>query len=150
MPYISTWIIEQQVALIVMAGAITRDELRNGIIKASKMTANSSAEKVHIFVDMRHMTRYPMSLSDLNNTSKEELEAVNGYTIMISNNQIINFISRTILAMSGKPFKSFSQPELALAHLAAVDNTLTTLPDIDAYEQFVQQLCNNAGYVLSS
>lgn len=112
-----SWLKEEQV-ILTETHAWDAEGLREDCITITQMIDDSEYRLVHTIWDFRNLTQHPVSITVLSEATRtlftnEKL----GYVIVVTNNKVVDFLSRAVLSLYKTRHHKASTVEAAMQFL---------------------------------
>lgn len=111
------WLVENQVFMVVLPAELDEALLEDYDELIVQILDKTAADKVHLVVDMRGLTKSPSLMKSRALKHPKHLKLGWGLLVGMSSNPVIRFTAATIAQLMHLRFKSFERMEDALAHL---------------------------------
>jgi hypothetical protein len=124
MPAQNEWIVPGRVLASHFYGDLQLDEVKASNDEAQGWIAREGIAPVHTIVDMSGIQRYPTSLKDVRSIVRVDKPEMAGWTIIVSGNTIIRFISSTVTQLLRQKVRVFDGLDDAYTFLWEADSSL--------------------------
>lgn len=124
MPAQSEWIVPGRILVSHFFGDLKLEEVKASNNEAQEWIANEGVAPVHTIVDMSGIQRYPTSLKDVRDIVRVDHPDMAGWTIIVSGNTIIRFISSTVSQLLRQKVRVFDGLDDAYTFLWSTDSSL--------------------------
>ncbi|MCU0500143.1 MAG: hypothetical protein MUF87_22570 [Anaerolineae bacterium] len=126
MPYQSAWIVPDRVWYNRNYGIMTTEEIKEGNVEAASAIRNGVAP-VHFVIDTSDLKNFPINLKEMSDSTLFMKEANLGFTIYVTSNMMIRFITQTLTQISKLDFRVVKTLDEGLQLLQILDQTLPPL-----------------------
>jgi hypothetical protein len=123
MGYTIGWHIPDRVVLITFIGTLTLNDIDRMNLDTMALVGQG-APPVHVVSDLLGMDRYPTSIKEISKFIRNDMKARLGWTIVITRNKLVRFMSGVIIQLTGTRLRFFDTREEALAFLYENDVSL--------------------------
>jgi hypothetical protein len=124
MPAQNEWIVPGRVLASHFSGDLQLDEVKASNSEAQVWIASAGIAPVHTIVDLSGVQRYPTSLKDVRSIVRVDNPDMAGWTIIVSGNTIIRFISSTVTQLLRQKVRVFDSLVDAYTFLWETDPSL--------------------------
>jgi hypothetical protein len=124
MAHDTSWYIPQRAILQRVWGELTIEEMAE-INKELESYLDQGIPLVHILIDVTKVEKYPNSVHQIGKVMKRNNTEREGWTLLVTNSQIIRFIGSVVTQFSTLRFRTFQKFEDAVEFLLHQDSTLT-------------------------
>ena len=121
MPYKIEWQTPTVVISLKLEGVVTLTELRAFNAEIINMIDSVDRTLTHLIADFSDATLLPTKVADLRNTLTYLQHENIGWTALITNDQLMRFVTSIVSQMSQARFRSFESFEDALEFIDYVD-----------------------------
>lgn len=118
------WIVPGRVLASHFGGDLNLEEVKVSNNEAQEWIAREGVAPVHTIVDLSGVQRYPTSLKDVRSIVRVDKPEMAGWTIIVSGNTIIRFISSTVTQLLRQKVRVFDRLDEAYAFLWDTDPSL--------------------------
>lgn len=118
------WIVPGRVLASHFVGDLNLAEVKASNDEAQQWIATEGIAPVHTIVDLSGVQRYPTNLRDVRSIVRVDKPEMAGWTIIVSSNSIIRFISSTVTQLLRQKVRVFDGLEDAYHFLWETDATL--------------------------
>ncbi|MCU0498733.1 MAG: hypothetical protein MUF87_15385, partial [Anaerolineae bacterium] len=126
MPIKATWLAQDRVWYARAYGTLTSNDVKEANIEAAGMI-RIGTPPVHFIIDTTGIQNFPINLKDSSDTSMFLREDNLGFTMYVTTNMMIRFITQTITQVAKMDFRVVKTLEEALQLLQILDQTLPPL-----------------------
>jgi hypothetical protein len=120
MPQIVNWLIEDQVIISHIVGDISLDEIKRASEEISALI-DTGTEKVHLFVDVKALGRFPFDLIGLRKTAVYLQNPKLGYIAVYGASRMAGNFAQMLISLSGVQARFVRDYAEALNYLAQHD-----------------------------
>jgi hypothetical protein len=124
MPAVNEWIIPGRVLAAHYSGDLKLEEVSTSNDEAQHWIANEGVAPVHTVVDLSGITRYPTNLKDVRDIVRVDHPEMAGWSIIVSGNTIVRFISSTVTQLMRQKVRVFDSLDEGYAFLWETDASL--------------------------
>jgi hypothetical protein len=124
MPYTIGWHIPDRVVLITFEGTMTLDDIDHMNLDTMALVGQG-VPPIHVVSDLLAMERYPTSIQEISKFIRNDMKARLGWTIVITRNKLVRFMSAIIIQLTGARLRFFDTLDDALIFLHDNDVTLS-------------------------
>lgn len=124
MAHDTSWYIPQRAILQRVSGELTIEEMAQ-INKELETYLDQGIPLVHILIDVTKVEKYPTSVHQIGKVMKRNNVEREGWTLLVTNSQIIRFMGSVVTQFSTLRFRTFPKFEDAVEFLMKQDTTLT-------------------------
>lgn len=136
------WMIPDYVFVTYVWGEVTFAEFVDAVPPGIELVRSVTARKVHNWIDMRHVGRYPHDVRHMSRDIDIFAEPNLGHMLAITNNPMIRVIAQFAGMLRDKPVQMCRSVPEGLSYLATLDENMPTITAAD-YDALVQSLRNN-------
>jgi hypothetical protein len=124
MPALNEWIVPGRVLASHFSGDLHLEEVKESNGEAQVWIASEGVAPVHTIVDLSGVKRYPTSLKDVRDIVRVDHPEMAGWSVIVSGNTIIRFISSTVTQLMRQKVRVFDNMDEAYAFLWDTDSSL--------------------------
>lgn len=124
------WLVEGRVIVSYVWDDFSEGEMAVGVRKAEQMM-ETGTPLIHDIIDMRHMGKHPINIRRISELMTIFRDDRLGWVVLVSENDVVRFLSRTVLSLVRGRFRAVATPEEAIAFLQEIDETLPRIPLYD-------------------
>lgn len=135
MGYSHLWLVPERIYIFQVYGELTMDDVSQGS-EESIQYVRSGQPPVHSIIDIRNVTSYPKSVSQIRQAAAIMKEPNVGWIVGLSNDRVLSFIGDLVAQLSNVKSKTTFTPEEALDFLWRVDSTLPqVIPEYPSFPE---------------
>jgi hypothetical protein len=118
------WLVSKRVLFARFSGEATPGEVIIQNRQLIQLTRDEGEAPVHLIVDASGLTKMPLTVKRLGETSAIMREPMLGWLILVTNNQLYNFVGTMVAQFSGIQMKTVNALDEALHKLEQLDASL--------------------------
>lgn len=123
MPYEVRWYYPQRILLLRVYDTVTVEDIGLFGVKIREF-ANEAIPPMYTIIDALDVKQFPTNLNQLRQAATMERHPNVVWTILVSQNKLINFITSVFTQLSGVTFRAFDSMEAAVEFIALKEPSL--------------------------